>query len=126
LPSSCASAGRCQDALGFAEQAVRLDPEYFRPRLIAGYGYFFLGKFDEAEWRSRRRWRAIPSRRVATGSLLRPMSRPADCGAQAEVAETLRLSPKSTLAGLRERSPFRDSAALERYLAALAKSGYPP
>ena len=46
--------------------------------------------------------------------------------AQAEVAEVLRLTPNVSLALLRERWPFRDPAVQERYLAALAKAGYPP
>ena len=120
-------AGRCQDALGFAEQAVRLDPEHFRPHLIAGYCYFFLGKFDEAEVALKAalaRNLKSPSSHWLLAATYVETGRLAE--AQAEVAETLRLSPKSTLGGLRERSPFRDSAALERYLAALAKAGFPP
>jgi len=120
-------AGRCQDALGFSEQAVRLDPEHFRPHLIAGYCYFFLGKFDEAEVALKAalaRNLKSPSSHWLLAATYVETGRLAE--AQAEVAETLRLSPKSTLGGLRERSPFRDSAALERYLAALAKAGFPP
>ena len=34
--------------------------------------------------------------------------------AQAEVAETLRISPRASMEGQRERMPFKDQAVLER------------
>jgi len=121
------SAGRCQEAVSPAEQAARLDPEHFRPRAAAGFVYFMLGKYDDAEAALKASlarnpnlpgtYRLLAATYVETGRLAE---------AQAEVAETLRLTPDSTLALLRERVPFRDPAVLERYLAALAKAGYPP
>ena len=45
--------------------------------------------------------------------------------AQAEVAEVLRISPRASLEGQRERMPFKDQAVLERYLNALRKAGLP-
>ena len=45
--------------------------------------------------------------------------------AQAEVAETLRLSPHASMEGHRERIPFKDPAVLERYLAGLRRTGLP-
>ena len=43
--------------------------------------------------------------------------------ARSEAAEVLRLSPNFSLEGWRQRQPFRDSAVLERDLAALRKAG---
>ena len=45
--------------------------------------------------------------------------------AQAQVAEVLRISPRASIKDLRERSPFKDQAILERYLEALRKAGLP-
>ncbi len=43
--------------------------------------------------------------------------------ARAEVAEILTLNPNFSLEGVKQRWPFKDSALLERYLAALRKAG---
>ena len=43
--------------------------------------------------------------------------------ARAEVAEVLRLSPKFSLEGMKQRLPYKDPAEAERYLAALRKAG---
>ncbi len=44
---------------------------------------------------------------------------------QAEVAETLRISPRASMEGQRERTPIKDQATLERYLEGLRKAGLP-
>jgi tetratricopeptide (TPR) repeat protein len=43
--------------------------------------------------------------------------------AQAEVAEILKINPQYSLAGMRQRWPYKDPAMLERQLAALRKAG---
>ena len=43
--------------------------------------------------------------------------------ARAEAAEILRLMPNFSLEGAKQRWPFKDSAVLERDLAALRKAG---
>lgn len=43
--------------------------------------------------------------------------------ARAEAAEILRLNPKFSLEGLKQRLPFKDPAAVEQYLANLRKAG---
>jgi tetratricopeptide (TPR) repeat protein len=45
--------------------------------------------------------------------------------ARREVVETLRINPRHTVATVRAAAPFRDDAARERYLAALARAGLP-
>ena len=45
--------------------------------------------------------------------------------AQAEVAETLRITPRASQESQRERMPFKDQAVLERYLNAMRKAGLP-
>jgi len=45
--------------------------------------------------------------------------------ARREIAEVLRICPGSTVAAMRAGMPFRDDAARERYLAALARAGLP-
>ncbi len=45
--------------------------------------------------------------------------------AQDRMAEVLRISPHASIKDLRERSPFKDQAILERYLEALRKAGLP-
>jgi hypothetical protein len=43
--------------------------------------------------------------------------------ARAEAAEVLKISPKYSLEVLRQQSPYKDQAVLERELAALRKAG---
>ena len=43
--------------------------------------------------------------------------------ARAEVAEVLRINPKYSLEGVRQRLPFKDPVQLECILAALRKAG---
>ncbi len=45
--------------------------------------------------------------------------------AQAEVAEALRISPRASMEGQRERMPFKDQAVLERFIDGLRKAGLP-
>ncbi len=45
--------------------------------------------------------------------------------AQAEVAEALRISPRVSMEGQRERMPFKDRAVLERFIDGLRKAGLP-
>ncbi len=120
-------AGRYKDALSPAERAVRLDPKHFLPRNIAGYGYFFLGKYDAAEAAIKASLALNPNLPSAHRNLAATYVKTGRLAeAQAEVAEVLRLQPNASLAALPERIPFRDPAVLERYLATLAKAGYPP
>jgi adenylate cyclase len=43
--------------------------------------------------------------------------------AQAEAAEVLRLNPRFSLEGLKQRLPIKDPAVVEQYLASLRKAG---
>ncbi len=45
--------------------------------------------------------------------------------AQAEVAEALRISPRVSMEGQRERMPFKDQAVLERFIDGLRKAELP-
>ncbi len=45
--------------------------------------------------------------------------------ARAEVAEILRISPRVSMEGQRERMPFKDQAVLERFLDGLRKAELP-
>ena len=44
---------------------------------------------------------------------------------QAEVAEALRISPRVSMEGQKERMAFKDQAVLERFIAGLRKAGLP-
>jgi len=45
--------------------------------------------------------------------------------ARAEVAEVLRISPRTSLESEKERMPFKDQAVWERYSEGLRKAGLP-
>ena len=119
------NAGRPEEGIELTEKAMRLNPRY--PPLYLGelgWAYYRAGRYEEA---------LAPLKKVLT---LNPNLTPAhwtlaacyaELGrleeARAEVAAALRLNPNASLEGMRQNFPFKDPAALERYLAALRKAG---
>jgi adenylate cyclase len=119
------NAGRPEEGVELTEKAMRLNPRY--PPLYVvelGWAYYRAGRYEEA---------LVPLKKVLT---LNPNLSPAHwtlvaCYAEldrreearAELAEALRLVPHASLEGLKQQLPFKDPAALERFLAALRKAG---
>jgi len=119
--------GRPEEALGLAEQALRLG---FPPHGVdshlesLGAVYYLAGRSEEAiaplkDFRSR-----FPNRLAAPltlAAVYSELGRAAE--ARAEAAEVLRINPQFSLEVHKQRAPIKDPAVLERHLAALRKAG---
>ncbi len=117
--------GRSEEGIKLIEKAMRLNPQYPPSYLHSlGWAYREAGRCEEA---------LVPTKKVLT---LNPNLAPAHWNlaacyaelgrleeAQAEVAEGLRLNPKASLEWMRQVSPSKNPADLERLLAALRKAG---
>jgi TolB-like protein/Flp pilus assembly protein TadD len=117
--------GRPEDALGLIETAMRLNPHY--PPFYSfqlGEAYRYTGRNEEAiaAYKSAltRDPNILPAH-LGLATIYSELGREEE--ARAEVAEVLRLNPKYSLEVLRQISPYKDSADLERMVAALRKAG---
>ncbi len=118
-------AGRSEEAVGLIEKAMRLNPRYPASYLLElGLAYRTVGRYEEA---------LAPLKKVLT---LNPNFVPAHINlaacyvelgreeeARAEAAEVLRLNPHFSLEVARQSWPYKDPAALERYLDGMRKAG---
>ncbi len=120
-------AGRPEEGLGLVKKAMRLDPHYPPTYLIyLGRLYYAMGQYEDAIAAMKRSITRDPDflyPRLVLAVIYSELGRIKE--AQAEVAEALRFSPRVSIEGQRERMPFKDPAALERYLNALRKAGLP-
>jgi len=117
--------GRSEEAIGWMEKAMRLNPRY--PALylrILGTAYYWTGRTEEAIAAFERALARNPNWLAAHFFLAFVYS---ELGqeekARAAAAEVLRLSPNFSLEGVRQRFPIKDPAALERMIAALRRAG---
>jgi adenylate cyclase len=118
-------AGRPEEAIKALEKAMRLDPLYPVHCLIfLGEAYYWLGRYEEAIAAEKKALLRNPDdlgahARLAVfyGELRR------EAEARAEVAEVLRLSPNFSLEVVRQITPYKNPADLERVLTALRKAG---
>ena len=115
-----------------AERALRLDAFSGASYLFhLGHAYYLTGRYEEAII-------YLESAVIEAANTDNPDFLPAhfvlavvhnELGreeeARAEVAEVLRISPRASLEGQRERMPFKDQAVLERHLEGLRKAGLP-
>jgi adenylate cyclase len=117
--------GRPEEALGLVEKAMRLNPHYPPFYLFQlGEAYRFTGRYEEA---------IAAYKRVLTHNsnfllahlglavIYSELGREEE--ARAEAAEVLRINPKYSLERLRQMSPYKDPAEVERMVAALRKAG---
>src|SRR5712692_3369030 len=118
-------AGRPEEGIELTEKAMRLNPRY--PPLYLqtlGFAYREAGRCEEA---------LAPLKKVLT---LNPNLAPAHWNlaicyaelgrleeARAEVAEALRLNPNASLEVMRQNTPYKNPADLERFLDGLRKAG---
>ncbi len=120
-------AGRPEEGLGLVKKAMRLDPHYPPTYLnYLGRAYYAMGQYEEAVAalkRSLTRNPNILSPHRTLAVIFSELGRKEE--ARAEVAEILRISPRASLEGQRERVPFKDQAVSERYLESLRKAGLP-
>ena len=117
--------GRPEEALGLMEKAMRLNPHY-PPFYIfqLGEAYRYIGRYEEAMAAYKKALTRNPDIlpvHISLAVIYSELGREEE--ARAEAAEVLRLNPKYSLEGLRQISPYKDPAVLERMLAALRKAG---
>jgi adenylate cyclase len=117
-------AGRPEEAIGLIKKAMRLNPRY--PVLYLhtlGQAYRVAGQYEEAIIHSKKVLTLnsnFPHAHVNLAACYAELGREEE--ARAEVAEILRLTPNWSLEFIRQL-PYKDPAAVERFLAALRKAG---
>jgi len=117
--------GRTEDALEAAAQALRLKPSIADAHLDSvGAAYATAGRPEEAIAPLQRyisRYPNILGAHLTLAAVYSELGKEAE--AHAEATEVLRLNPNFSLEVHKERMPIKDSAMLERHLAALRKAG---
>jgi adenylate cyclase len=118
-------AGRPEEAIGFLQKAMRLNPRYpYNYLSLLGMAYGLTGRYKEAITTLKTGVSRNPDHLPLHLHLVVSYSELGrEAEARAEVAELLRVSPTFSLVGVRRVMPFKDPADLERYLAALRKAG---
>jgi TolB-like protein/Tfp pilus assembly protein PilF len=117
--------GRREEALPMVEQALHLKPKMVDVHLGSiGTAYYLAGKSEEAiaplkQYLSR--YPNILGAHLYLAAVYSELGKEAE--AQAEAAEVLRLNPSFSLEVHKQRIPPKDSAILERHIAALRKAG---
>jgi adenylate cyclase len=117
--------GRPEEGIGLMEKAMRLNPRYPAGYLASlGVAYREAGRYEEAITLAKKALARSPNV-VGTHASLAvcyvELGRLEE--ARAEVAEILRLNPDWSLEVLRQNVPLKDTAVLERRIAALRKVG---
>jgi adenylate cyclase len=117
--------GRYEEAIEMSEKGLRLKP-LLPAGLFAdlGQAYGVLGRYTEALDALQKALPLNPnwlSTHATLAGVYSELGREEE--ARAEAVEVLRLSPEFSLEGVKQRSPLKDPAQLERGLAALRKAG---
>ena len=117
--------GRPDEAIGLAKKAMRLDPNYaFWFAGWLGDSNFLLHRYDEAVEAYQEALRRNPEIAWTHASLAMVY---AEMGkekeARAQAAEVRRLDPGNGMKWLRDRSPFKNHADLDRIAVAQQKAG---
>jgi adenylate cyclase len=120
-----AFARRPEDGIGILEKGIRLKPRFPAFHFATlGWAYGLMGRYVEA-LDALQEARTLTPNWLATHLYLAVIY--SELGreeeARAEAVEVLRLSPKSSVEGWRQRLPFKDPAETERFVAALRKAG---
>jgi adenylate cyclase len=117
--------GQAEEALGSAEQALRLKSLVIDGHLLPiGVAYYLAGRPEEAiaplkQYLSR--YPNILGAHLTLAAVYSELGQAAE--ARAEAAEVLRLNPKFSLEVHKQRMPIKDPAVLDRHIAALRKAG---
>jgi len=120
-----ALAGRPEESIAVIEQGMRLNPRYPATYLLnLGFAYREAGRYEEA-LTLLKKLRALNPHFPPVHFNLAVCYAELDQldEARAEVREILRLLPNFSLEVEGQNFPYKDPAALERYLAALRKAG---
>ncbi|HKA54994.1 MAG TPA: tetratricopeptide repeat protein, partial [Candidatus Binatia bacterium] len=118
-------AGRPRDTVGLVEKGLRFNPRQPLSLLwLRGHAYFLTGRYDEAIATFKKTLLSNPNYWVAhlyLAAIYSELGREEE--ARAEAAEALRLNPHFALEVYKQNMPYKDPAALERWLSALRKAG---
>jgi tetratricopeptide (TPR) repeat protein len=125
LAETLSRAGKSEDALRMAEQALLHKPWVVAQHLNnVGTAYDLAGKPEEAIAPLKQFLSHYPNILEAHLTLAAAYSELGkEAEAQAEAKEVLRINPKFSLEVHNERVPIKDPAMLERHIAALRKAG---
>jgi adenylate cyclase len=120
-------AGRHEEAVRYAEQALRLDPLpvgwYFRG---LGNAYFGAGRYEEAIVAHRKALKRAPDDIVTHLALTTAYSWAGHLEeARAQAAEVVRINPKFSVEQAEKRSIFKYQADTARFYDGLRKAGLP-
>jgi adenylate cyclase len=114
-----------EEGIGLMEKALRLNPRqpfsYFQN---LGWAYRAVGRYEEAIAPLKKALTLnpnIPTSHLNLAVCYAELGRQEE--ARAELAEALRLNPNYSVEGSRQMLPFKDPAALERWLNGLRKAG---
>jgi adenylate cyclase len=125
LAETLSRVGRAEEAVGMAEQSLRRKPVVADEHLDSiGAAYGLAGKHEEAIAPLKQFLTHYPNilgAHLTLAAVYSELGREAE--ARAEVAEVLRINPQFSLEIHRQRVPIKDSAVLERHIAALRKAG---
>ncbi len=117
-------AGRPEETITLSEQALRLSPRSVFYLPVLGNAYRVARRYDEAITTYQKILALIPHHPNAHAGLAAVYSELGREGeARAEMAEVLKQAPTLSLQEVQLRLPYKDSAELERHLAALRKAG---
>jgi len=125
LAETLSRVGRSEKAVRMVEQALRHKPLIADSHLSSvGVTYSLAGQPEDAiaplkQYLSR--YPNILDAHLTLAAVYRELGK--DAEAQAEAAEVLRINPQFSLEVHTERVPIKDSAILERHIAALRKAG---
>jgi len=117
--------GRYEETISLIEKAMRLNPRYPALYLVfLGAGYHATGRSEEAITACKKALALNPDSWPAH---LIPAITYIELGreeeARAEAAEVLRLNPNFSVDVWKQRTPVKDPAVLEQWIAALRKAG---
>jgi adenylate cyclase len=116
---------RGEESIGLIEKAMRLNPRYPAGYLATlGFAYLVTGRYGEAVDALKKALSRNPSflgAHMMLAVVYSELGREEE--ARAALAAGLRLSPNLFLELVKQRLPFKDPAALERYLDGLRKAG---
>ncbi len=119
-------AGRPEEGIDLVKKAMRIDPHYSFSYWYLGNAYYAMEKYEEAIAALKKGLTREPDSMACNLFLTAIQSELGrEKEAQAQMAEVLRISPRASMEGQREKLPFKDQAMLERFLEALRKAGLP-
>jgi adenylate cyclase len=117
--------GKSDDAIQMAAEALHRKARVMDLHLsFVGSAYYWAGKPEEAIATLQQyvtRYPNILGAHLTLAAVYSELGK--DAEAQVEAAEVLRINPKFSLEVHKERTPIKDSALLERHIAALRKAG---